>query len=142
MNHHEAEHLRASFRWFAPCGPAMIAKVTRNLSDSHPGVRALFPEETDSLNVKAFRTLGQIVENAEKFHRLEEPLGALGRRCAQEGANPAHYAIVRDELITVMAELAGDDWSESLEHCWRMLLDAATGAMLAGAAEERMRRAA
>lgn len=110
----------------------MIARVMRNLADNHPGIRAMFPEETAQLNGKLFSTLGQIVANINRFEKLEGPLGELGKQCAIEGVNVGHYRIVSDELLSVMAELARDDWNAQLERDWEALLSAVTGAMLAG----------
>jgi len=142
MNHREVERVKASFGWFAPCGPAMIAKVMRNLADTHPGLRAMFPDDTAAVNTKIFSTLGQVVGSMGRFHKLEVPLGVLGAHCAREGANAGHYTIFRDELMAVMEDLAGEDWDAQLSRDWMELLDAVTGAMLAGAITEQMRKAA
>lgn len=133
LSRQQIASLKDSFEWFAPCGAAMIARVMRNLADNHPGIRAMFPEETAELNSKLFSTLGQIVANINRFDKLEGPLGELGKQCAVEGVNVAHYRIVGDELLSVMAELARDDWNKQLERDWEALLSAVTGAMLAGA---------
>lgn len=142
MNRREAERVKASFGWFAPCGPAMIAKVMRNLADTHPGVRAMFPDDAAHVNEKIFATLGQVVRHIDRFHKLEVPLASLGAMCAREGANPGHYTIFRDELLVVMEELAGDDWDAQLSQDWTEVFDAVSGAMLAGAISEQIRRAA
>lgn len=143
MNRRQVDTLVASFRWFEPCGAALIAKVFRNLGDHHPNVRALFPDETEHLNVRFFKTLSQVVKNIHRFHALQEPLAELGRRAEQEGANIGHYRIVRDEVLAVMAELAADDWTDDLDRLWREALGAMSGAMLAGTgASEELRRAA
>ena len=143
MNRRQADQLAASLRWFEPCGPALIAKVFRNLSDNHPNVRALFPEETDHLNKRFFDTLRQIVLNIHRFHALQDPLAELGRKADREGANPGHYRIIRAELLSVMAELAGEDWTAGIGSLWRETLDATTGAMLAGVrVADELRKAA
>jgi hemoglobin-like flavoprotein len=137
MNRRQADQLVASFRWFEPCGAALVAKVFRNLQDYHPNVRALFPEETEHLNGRFFRTLAQVVLNIHRFHALQQPLAELGRDAEREGANIGHYRIIRGELLSVMAELAADDWTEQIEALWRETLDAMTGAMLSGTGELR-----
>jgi hypothetical protein len=72
------------------------------------------------------------VANINRFEKLEGPLGELGKQCAIEGVNVGHYRIVAQELLSVMAELARDDWNKQLERDWEALLSAVTGAMLAG----------
>ena len=133
MNRIQVYRLRTSLRWFKPCGPAMIARVFRNLSDHHPGVRALFPDDTERLNKELFETLRQVVRALPRFHCLEEPLMDFGAKAADAGANPAHYGIIRAELLATMAELAGDDWTDQLAKDWNLLLEAISGAMLRGA---------
>ena len=133
MNRIQVHRVRSSFEWFQPCGPALIARVFRQLGDDHPGVRALFPEDTAKLNRRFFETLRQVVKALPRFHSLEEPLMSLGARAAGAGASPAHYGIIRDVLLATMAELAGDEWSQELATDWGMLLDAVSGAMLRGA---------
>jgi hemoglobin-like flavoprotein len=120
----------------------MIARVFRELGDRHPGVRALFPEETARLNVRLFETLGQVVQALPRFHSLEDPLMKLGAKAAQAGAHPGHYGIVRDELLATMAQLAGDDWTDDLAKDWTLVLEAVSGAMLRGALGGRTAEAA
>jgi hemoglobin-like flavoprotein len=133
MNKIQAYRLRLSLDWFRPCGPAMIARVLRNLGERHPRIRALFPDDTTGLNTKLFETLCQIVKYAGRFHRLEQPLMEFGAKAADAGAIPAHYRIVREELLATMAELAGEDWTEGLARDWKFVLEAVSGAMLRGA---------
>jgi hemoglobin-like flavoprotein len=133
MNRIQAHRVRTSLKWFRPCGPALIARVLRNLGYKHPGVRALFPEDSAQLNKQLFDTLTQVVRSLPHFQRLEEPLMALGVKAAAAGANPAHYRIVRNELLSTMAELADVDWSEELAKDWALVLDAVAGVMLRGA---------
>jgi hemoglobin-like flavoprotein len=132
MNATQVQRLRRSLAGFRPCGPAMIARVLGILADRSPGVRALFPQDTQGLNRRLFDTLSQIVAALPQFQRLEAPLMALGARAAAAGANAAHYRIARDALLATMAELAGKGWSEDLEGDWALVLDAASGAMLHG----------
>src|SRR5262245_32152455 len=109
MNRIQLQRIRASAAWFEPCGPAMIARVMRNLSDRRPGVRALFPDDSARLNKRSFETLMQVVENLHRFQRLEAPLMELGARARQAGLTAAHYRVIRDELLLTMAELADVD---------------------------------
>ncbi len=125
--------VRQSYAWFSPCGPAMMAAVVRRLSESAPGTRELFPDDASVVNGVLFKTLGQVVSNADRFHRIEAPLAELGRKAHEHGARAADFQAFREELIGAMRALAGDDWSEGLEGAWRELLHAVAGAMLAGA---------
>jgi hemoglobin-like flavoprotein len=135
MNRSQAEYLRASFRSIQPCGAALIARVFRNLADSHPGVRALFPDDTSDLNQRLFDTLGQVVRNVHKFNKLQEPLSELGLKAARAGANLGHYRIIKHEMLDAIEQISGDDWNDDLAWAWSETLDAVTGVMLAGGQE-------
>lgn len=137
MNRIQAHRVRSSFDWFRPCGPAMIARVFRVLTDDHPGLRAMFPDDTTKLNKRYFETLGQIVKALPRWHSLEEPLMELGIAAAAAGASAVHHRVIRDVLLDTMASLAGEHWTEELAKDWMLVLDAVSGAMLRGAHGER-----
>ncbi|GJQ30219.1 MAG: hypothetical protein HBSAPP03_21030 [Phycisphaerae bacterium] len=137
MDRIRAYALRTSIAFFKPCGPALMARAVRTLGDEFPDLRALLPDDTSRLHVRWFATLEQIVERCEQFHKLERVLGDAGASAAAAGFTPAHYPIVRDTLLAAMHDLAGEDWTPELEKSWRLLLDATSGAMIAGAFRHR-----
>jgi hemoglobin-like flavoprotein len=130
--------LRQSYEMFQPCGPALIAGVVRRLGDDHPDVRGLLPDDTSDMHEVWFKTLGQIIRKADRFSTMEKALGALGEQAAAVGANVRDYEIVRSELLGAMAQLAGEDWTPELARAWGLLLEAVTGAMLAGGISPRL----
>ncbi|MBX3409205.1 MAG: hypothetical protein KF859_04900 [Phycisphaeraceae bacterium] len=133
MNRAQAEYLRASFRSIKPCGAALIARVFRSLADHHPGVRAMFPDDTGELNQKLFDTLGQVVRHVHSFQKLQEPLAELGEQAARAGANIGHYRIIKHELLDAIELISGEEWNDDLAWAWSEMLDAVTGVMMAGA---------
>lgn len=142
MDRASMQLVKSSFEWFVPCGPAMIAQVMRRLCDEHPGVRAMFPPQTEELNKRIFATLGQVARNVDRFGSLQFPLAQLGVICQREGANSGHYIIFKDMLLSVMADLAGEDWTPRVSKSWSQTLDAAMAAMVVGAVQEELRMAA
>jgi hemoglobin-like flavoprotein len=137
MNPLHLSLIRTSYQWFRPCGPAMVAKVLRELADGDPELGALFATDDPRRAERFFKTLGQVVRFAHEFERLEPALAELGRSAAYAGASARHYTIARNQLLANMAELAGDDWSDDLRNAWEGLLLAAGGAMLAGTIPQR-----
>jgi hemoglobin-like flavoprotein len=137
MNAIQMQMVRQSFAYFRPCGRAMVASVVRNVTDHHPGLRALLPADTSPHHRAWFETLGQIVKHGDRFHVLEAPLARLGAETARAGLNAGHLRILRNELLEAMEDLSGEDWTPDLRRAWSTLLDAATGAMLAGAMDHR-----
>ena len=142
MNRRDSKRIRESFEWFAPCGPAMIAMMMRKLSDKNGHVRGMFPPDAEAVNRKIFETLRQVVAHVDHFEKLEQPLADLGVRCAKSGATAADYAVVREELLSVMEEIGGEDWDFRIAQEWREVLDAVAGAMMAGAVRNTTRQAA
>ncbi|CAG0971763.1 Flavohemoprotein [Phycisphaerales bacterium] len=140
MDRIQAHLVRSSLEDFCLCGPALVSSVIRNLGDHYPDLRGLFPDDTSRYHVRWFATLQQVARFCDTFHRLEKPLGELGKQAAACGATAAHYRIVRNELLQAMADLAGDAWTADTANSWSLVLDAMTGAMLAGAMD--IRRAA
>lgn len=108
----------------------MVAQTVRQVADNHPGIRSKLPPDTSGWHGRWFATLEQVVDNLGSFHTLEPGLGVLGKRAAAAGITPGHMASIRDELMSAMARLAGDDWTPGLAAGWRVVLDAVIGAML------------
>ena len=69
----------------------------------------------------------------EAVEKLEKPLAEMGRRHVGYGAEPEHYPVVRDTLVSVMADMAGYAWNDQLTNDWSGALDFVASAMLAGA---------
>ncbi len=69
-------------------------------------------------------------------------LRALGARHVAYGARPEHYPVVGQALIAAMAEVAGDAWRPGWSAAWAAAFDVVAGAMLDGAREAQLQRAA
>ena len=74
-----------------------------------------------------------VIENIRAVEKLEKPLADMGRRHVGYGTQPEHYPVVRDTLVSVMADMAGDAWNDQLSADWTGALDFVASAMLAGA---------
>ncbi len=142
MNRIEIHRVRSSLDWFRPCGAALVAQAVRQVADNHPGVRSRLPADTSGWHARWFATLEQVVDNLHSFETLEPGLGVLGRRAGAVGLTPAHMAVLREELVSAMARLAGADWTPSLDAGWRLVLDAIIGAMLHERPAAAVKRAA
>jgi hemoglobin-like flavoprotein len=69
-------------------------------------------------------------------------LHGLGARHAAYGAQASHYPVVGAVLIASMAEVAGLDWRPEYEDAWAEAYSVVAGAMLDGAAEVELPKAA
>lgn len=133
MNANQVQMVRTSFEFFRPCGASLVASALRRAADDNDGLQRLLPEDLSGVSREWFATLGQAVKHCDRFSVLERALGELGGRASAAGVSPAQYNVVRQALLASMEELAGEDWTPQLRRAWGILLDAITGAMLAGA---------
>ncbi len=84
-------------------------------------------------------SLGNIVRSAGCFEnirdagKLEKPLQDMGARHVGYGTAPEHYPVVRDTLVSVMADMAGEAWNDQLTQDWNGALDFVSSVMLEGA---------
>jgi hypothetical protein len=129
--------LQASFEWFRPCGPALIAHAIRTASDRNDDLRSIVPDDTSHLTALLFRALSELVARSSGFAKIEQPLAVLGQRAALAGVRASQLPVIRDALLDSMAQLAGGDWSPELHSDWESLLDGAIGVMMAGSLVSR-----
>lgn len=132
MDRARIKRVQACFKSFEPCGGAFIARVLLRLSDRHPGIRAFFPENDPHGNKQLFATLRQIIRNLDRFEQIRSPLTALGARAAAERVNPAHYHIIRTELLSTIRELNREQWDAQSESDWESVLTRICETMMAG----------
>ncbi len=76
-----------------------------------------------------------MVQNLKKPESLDRPLKDMGARHAAFGTKREHYPVVRDSLVTVMGEMAGDVWNDQLRSDWNGAIDLVSSIMLVGARE-------
>ncbi len=131
MHTPDLHRIRASFAWFSPCGPALIAQAVRLAADRDDDIRSLLPENQEHLNTLLFRTLGHIVKHADNFALLEAQMATVASRAAKAGVRPKQLPLMRDSLLAALGALAGEQWTPALARDWETLLDAIMGTMLA-----------
>jgi hemoglobin-like flavoprotein len=64
---------------------------------------------------------------------LTPVLRGLGARNARYGALPRHYPVAAWVLVSSMAEIAGDRWTDEHQDAWTDALAFVSGALLDGA---------
>ncbi len=131
------ERLESSFNLVAPRGEELITRFYALLFSRNPEVRPMFPEQMDDQKGKLLASLVLVVQNLRTPEKLMEPLHAMGARHAGYGTLEAHYPVVRDTLVEVMAEIAGEAWSDQLEADWKGAVDLVSSIMLEGTAQAR-----
>ncbi|MCH8851406.1 MAG: hypothetical protein IID41_02000 [Planctomycetes bacterium] len=127
------ERLERSFNLLAPRGPELVDRFYAHLFSKHPALRPMFPSDMGDQKKKLLASLVLVIENIRKTEKLEQPLHDMGERHVGYGAAPEHYPVVRDTLVSVMADMAGEAWNDQLTQDWNGALDFVSSVMLEGA---------
>ena len=127
------ERLESSFNLLAPRGPELVDRFYAHLFSKHPALRPMFPSDMGEQKKKRLASLVLVIENIRKTEKLEQPLQDLGARHVGFGTQAEHYPVVRDTLVSVMAEMAGEAWNDQLTQDWNGALDFVSSVMLEGA---------
>ncbi len=127
------ERLESSFKLLAPRGPELVDRFYANLFSKNPGLRPMFPGDMGEQKKKLLASLVLVIENIRDAGKLAQPLQDLGARHVGFGAEAEHYPVVRDTLVSVMADMSGEAWNDQLTQDWNGALDFVASVMLEGA---------
>lgn len=124
--------LEESFNLLAPRGPELVDRFYAHLFAKNPQVRPLFPNDMSEQKKKLLASIQLVMANVRKPDALHEPLMDLGRRHVHYRTEPVHYPIVRDTLIGVMRDMAGEAWTDDYQRAWTDTLNLIAGIMIEG----------
>lgn len=127
----EIELLEESFALLAPKGEALTARFYERLLQNHPELNDLF----DGVSMigqqkKLLASLVLLVQNVRKPEVLKEYLTGLGARHVHYGVVEAHYPMVAENLLAVLAEFAGKAWTVDVSKAWENTLNNVASIML------------
>lgn len=128
LNH---ELLERTFAALAPQGEALVARFYEELFKRYPGVIPLFDgTEPHKQHKKLLAALKLVVNSLRKPDDLNKALRELGAKHQGYGAEPEHYQAVAATLLDVMAEFAGELWTDEVREAWQAALGAVADTML------------
>lgn len=126
--------LETSFDLVAPRGEQLIDEFYARLFEKAPAVVPLFAAtDLRRQKTKLLSTLVLVRNSLRDLNSIVPNLQKLGARHVAYGAQPEHYWVVGDTLITAMATIAGTAWSSEHESAWRDAFAVVAAAMLDGA---------
>lgn len=126
------ERLENSFKLLAPRGPELVDRFYAHLFSRNPQVRPMFPQDMTGQKKKLLAAIVLVMQNLRTPDKLAGPLREMGGRHVSYGTQPEHYPIVRDTLVSVMSDMAGDAWNDQLTTDWKAALDLVSNVMLEG----------
>ncbi len=124
--------LENSFNLLAPRAEELVDRFYASLFSKNPGVREMFPSDMAKQKQKLIASLVLVIQNLRTTEKLAEPLRKMGGRHVGYGTKPEHYPIVRDTLVGVMSDMAGEQWNDQLTADWNGALDFVSSVMLEG----------
>lgn len=125
--------LRATYRRVRERDLRLAEIFYARLFAAAPQLRPLFRGDAESQAQKLMSALDAVVRNLEHPAGNAVMLAELGRRHAQYGAKPEHYAVVTDLIIESMHELLGAELDRPALEEWRLALRLISDQMIAGA---------
>ena len=132
--------LENSFALLAGSADALVARFYEELFARYPAVKPMFAgADMAQQRKKLLAALKLVVNSLRKPDQLAEALTELGRKHHHYGAQPEHYGAVAETLLDVMAEFAGDAWTDEVERAWSSALNQVAEVMIeAGHKEAEM----
>ena len=126
--------LETSFDHIAPRGDELMDVFYTRLFAAAPSVKPLFAG-TDLKRQKAMLLAALVLlrRSLRDLDSVTPALRELGARHVRYGAQPAHYPVVGQVLISSMAQVAGDAWSPEYQQAWSEAFAIVADAMLQGA---------
>ena len=123
--------LEETFNALAPQGEKLVKQFYDELFLRYPGVKPLFKNTTQAAQQeKLLGALVLVVNNLRKPKTLVKALKGLGATHQGYGAEPGHYGAVASTLLDVMADLAGDLWTDEVHQAWSDALELIAKTML------------
>ena len=137
------EALETSFDLVASRGDELMDVFYARLFAAAPAVKPLFAA-TDLQRQKTMllSTLILLRKSLRNLEAIVPTLHNLGARHVAYGAQPEHYPVVGEVLLSSMAEIAGPAWTTEYSRAWSEAFAIVAGAMLEGAESAKHEAAA
>jgi nitric oxide dioxygenase len=134
--------LETSFDLVAPRGDELMNEFYARLFEAAPSVRPLFPDDLRRQKTMLLGALVLLRKSLRDLDAIVPKLRELGARHVAYGALPDHYPVVGSVLISSMAAVAGDAWTNDYELAWSAAFEVVAATMLEGAEEALVEAAA
>jgi hemoglobin-like flavoprotein len=126
--------VRASWARLQPRADVAAAALYQRLFEHYPRVRPLFIGEMDEQAPKLRRMIDRAVGALDDLEPLERVIRMMGARHSGYGVEEADYPLLREALITTLAEQLGEDFTPATRAAWISVYDELAEMMIDGAA--------
>lgn len=132
MDEKTIRRIEDSFSLLAPCGEELVDRFYANLFARNPELRPPFPPDMKKQKGKLLASLALVVKNLRNPETLRSAMLDLEARHAKTGTRHEHYPVVRDTLLDVMGQMAGDAWTNQLNSDWAAAIEFVASVMIEG----------
>ena len=127
----QIELVENTFEKLAPHGEELVEKFYSTLFSRYPDVKPMFAHlDQKEQQKKLLSSLVLVVNSIRKPDVLGPALSAMGKRHQNYGVIAEQYPAVAETLLDVMAELAGELWTDEVKQAWTNALNTVATAML------------
>lgn len=131
LNDKQIEILEETFGKLAPQGELLVEKFYGELFTRFPEVKPMFAHlDMKDQQKKLLSSLVLVINNIRKPDVLLPALTEMGKRHEKYGVVEEQYPIVAEVLLGVMAELAGNLWTDEVNQAWTNALNTVAKIML------------
>ncbi|QDU50123.1 Biofilm dispersion protein BdlA [Gimesia panareensis] len=126
--------LRESFELVAPRADQLAERFYEKLFEDYPDLLRYFTHtDFSEQRGKLIQALVLVMKSLENPPALTKVLHQLGKEHDEMGVQEEDYPPVTQTLLSVLAEFAGEHWTEELEEAWDQALAAVANLMIEGA---------
>ena len=130
--------LENSFALLAGEADTLVKRFYERLFECYPAVKPMFANsDMVEQRKKLLAALTLVVNSLRKPEALNRALTELGKKHTEYGAEPEHYGAVAEVLLSVMADLAGDNWTNDIETAWTDALNQVANVMINAGNQEK-----
>ena len=123
--------VEASFEKMVPIAEAAADLFYGRLFELDPTLQPLFTLDPAEQRRKFMEMLATLVQGLDRLHTVLPELHQLGRRHAQYGVKPEHYALAGVALLWALEHTLGEPLSEESRLAWIEAYDLLSTAMQA-----------
>jgi hemoglobin-like flavoprotein len=134
--------LEQSLRWAAERRPIITSRFYEILFERYPQAQSLFGRNSRKNQVQMLQdAILACLDHLDDASWLADAMATLGAKHVGYGVTDEMYPWVGECLIATLAELCEERWTSEHEAAWARTYSALTSLALAGASQERARRA-
>ena len=130
MTPEQVDLIRRSFDAVWPVRRQIAAAFYSRFFELAPDAQRLFPSDMERQHLKLMDSIAAIVGALDQRELFQSIISQAGRRHAQFGAKPSHFAAFGDALIWGLEQQHGPAFTSEVKKAWITVYDAVQAEMM------------